>query len=103
MTWIISANGVKLYSSRDGLNSAITPLVERWLSKNGWGLPVPPYLSVVDYDDKNESMVLSAHLEYYDDNAYTEVSIVESDVEPYVADEILDAPLTDKDLGRDES
>jgi hypothetical protein len=48
-------------------------------------------------------MVLSAHLEYYKDNAYTEVSIVESDVEPYVADEILDAPLTDKDLGRDES
>ena len=103
MTWIISANGVKLYSSRDGLNSAITPLVERWLSKRGWGLPVSPYPSIVDYDDKDESMVLSAHLEYYKDSAYTDVGIVESDVKPYVADEILDAPLTDEDLGRDGS
>ena len=93
--WIIDDDGILVDSSDDGLTSWRTPLVDSWLAETDGYIRITPTFGI-QYDPKNPSLVLLAHLLYA--NQFTDarkIKIVESDVDPY--EEIRAAPEDDDD------
>lgn len=88
MSWVISVDELVIESTEDGLSSWMTPTIESWLRSQEYMVNVDPYPSAVAYDPDNESVVLAAHLDYFQSSGMggPELIIRHSDTGPYVQD-----------------
>lgn len=85
MSWAISIDDMIIESTEDGLSSLLTPLINSWISSQDNMVNVEPYPSAVKYDKNDESMVLAAHLDFFESQGMggPKLLILKSDVEPY--------------------
>lgn len=66
MTWEIDIDGLRVVSSKDGLSSRLSGIVEAWVQDNRGQIDTQPYPSSIEYDRNSETMVLSAHIQCYE-------------------------------------
>lgn len=79
MSWEIDVDGARIKSSEDGLSSPLVGLVEDWVADNYGVINTQPYPSSIEYDPKSETMVLCAHIQFYE-SVGVPVTVVRSTV-----------------------